>query len=503
MAGEAWEGSAANRLTGGWAWYERDLGRDWISESAPLAERASHAVRNDPVIAALKVAVITGTHGSTGLRFRSLAESPDGEPLPELRDQIEAAVAEASEGCNLDAAGLLSRRGMDEALEEMAFVRGEGFAIRTWAPGRPGSVTSTCWRVVGRDRIGNPPGMTDGPTLYQGFKLDSNGAVIGFWVKPSDPTKQAERRAWVFAPLYDDLGLPAAIHRVGNRPPGTYRGVSELAPILPISRQVKALLEAYVVAKRVQSCHPIFIACDDPAAAAKKDARGAVWGPNTVIEPGKVYYITPGAQVHFPSYSFQGTDLREFLDTLYRNEFAAVGFPIDVVLAQLGKTNMAASRSAWLQYYRQCERRQDDHIAQVCRPMDSAIIAEAVATGRIALPAGMTIKQACRGRYTRPPRSMPDPLKEAQAVQAWRDLGRDLTGMWSESAGIDFRESVEQRAEDDAWLAEFGVTSATAAPAITAEPEEPEGPEDDESEDDESEESNEESDDARTDPPPG
>jgi capsid protein len=285
--------------------------------------------------------------------------------------------------------------------------------------------------------------------------IAKQGGWDGVWVAPTDRATRGDIRAYTYVPRYDAAGLPAVIHRVGSRSPGTMRGVSEVAPLLPLARQVKGLIEAYVVGKRIQSCHPIFVVCEDPVAAAKSDRNGAVWGPNTVLEPGKTYYLAPGSDVKFPSFSFQGADLREFLDTLYRNQFAAVGYPVDVVLAQLTQTNMAASRSAWLQLYRQSERRQDAHIAQVCKPMDLVIIAEAVARGEIVIPAGMDLSDLAEGQYIRPVRSMPDPLKEAQAVAAWVELGRDKTSLWAESAGSDYRDSVVQRAEDDLWLAEF------------------------------------------------
>lgn len=467
-----WEGSQSNRLSG-WAWYDRDLSQAWISESAPLADRASHAVRNDPVVAALKTTAISYCHGSKGLRFRSLVDDDAGD----LRDQIEAAIAEASEGCNLDADGMMTRLQIDETLDGLAFERGEGFAVRVWAPQRPGAVTGSAWRVLDRNRVCNPPGMLDGPRLYQGISLGPTGAWDGAWVAPTDRAMRHDKKAWTFIPRYDRAGLPSLLWRTGARAVGMIRAVSEIAPLLPVARQVKGLVEAYVVGKRIQSCHPIFIKCADPVAAAKKDRNGAVWGPNTTLEPGKTYYVGEDANVIMPTFSFQGADLKEFLDVLYRNEFAAVGYPVDVVLAQLTQTNMAASRSAWLQLYRQSERRQDAHIAQVCKPMDMVIIAEAIASGRITLPAGMTLADACRGQYIRPVRSMPDPLKEAQAVEKWVALGRDKTSLWSESAGSDYRDSVVQRAEDDKWAEEYGVepepepVAAPGQPAPAAEPE--------------------------------
>lgn len=481
----SYDGASRGRLSGGWAFAPASPNDDWTGESGELWARAASLEKNDPVIASLINAMITGTHGSEGLRFRSLVESDEAaddvegenetDPADaaddakelDLRDQIEDLIEEASCSTALDAGGQLHRRELDEAIDRMARIAGECFAVYTWTPGRPQTDIAGCWRVLRRDRIYNPPGKEDGPNLYQGITLDKNGCPDGVWIGPPYRSQYWDvrdiKKEWTWVPWYNDQGMQTVIHRVGLREPGAIRGTSVLSRNIALAKQTKGCLDAYVVAKRVQACHPIFIRCADPVNAAKKDRNGALWGPNTTLEPGKTYYLGEDGEVSFPTWSFQGADLREFLDTLYRNQFAAHGMPIDVVLCQLGETNMAASRSAWQQYYRTCDRWQTDHINQVSRPMDTAIIAEAIATGRLVLPAGMTLRQAMKGRYIRPARSMPDPLKEAAAVEKWAQLGRDLTGLWAES-GVDFRESTMQRAEDNEWQAEYG-TAATAAPA--------------------------------------
>lgn len=484
----SFQGASANRVQGGWL-METDPNQDWINESLDLATRATDLVRNDPVSAALLNAKTRGEQGSQGLKFRSLVEidgddnaSSDAET--ELRQQIEALIDEASQGRNLDAQGLCTRRELETQLSELAAVAGESWLVRCDIPDRVGAVTSTCWKLIRRSRICNPPGMTDGPELFQGVAL-GDGGPTGVWVGPprrlwSEQPKAAE---WIFVPWYDDNGIPCVIHRIGKREAGAYRGISLYAPNLYLAKQIKNTIDAYVVAKRIQACHPIFIKCSDPVAAAKKDRNGVVWGPNTTIEPGKVYYIGEEGEVSFPTFSFQGSDMREFLDTLYRNEFAAWGLPIDVVLAQLGKTNMAASRSAWLQYYRQCDCWQDDHIEQAAHIINLCIIQEAILAGKLKVPAGMTLHQLMRGRWIRPPRSMPDPLKEAQAVRAWADLQRDLTGLFAES-GVDFRESTMQREEDNRWLEEhdLDISEETIGERIITEPTEPVPAEGEESE---------------------
>lgn len=456
----SFQGAGMNRVQGGWL-METDPNWDWVNESLDLATRATDLVRNDPVNAALLNAKTRGEQGSCGLKFRSLVEldGDGGTSVDEtlLRHRIDELIEEASAGRQIDAQGLCTRRELESQLSELAAVTGEAFAIRCFQPGRPGAVTSTCWKLLRRSRICNPPGEKDGTELFQGIALGESGP-IGIWVGPPRRMLGELPKAndWTFVPWYDGNGLPCVIHRIGKREPGSYRGISMFAPNLYLAKQVKSTIDAYVVAKRIQACHPIFIKCADPAAAAKKDRNGVVWGPNTTIEPGKIYYIGEEGEISFPTWTFQGADMREFLDTLYRNQFASWGLPIDVVLAQLGKTNMAASRSAWLQYYRQCDCWQDDHIEQVTAIINANIIQEALLTGRLVMPSGMTLHQLMRGRWIRPPRSMPDPLKEANAVKAWEELGRDLTGLFAES-GVDFNESIMQREEDERTMNAAGL----------------------------------------------
>gem|GEM_PF-3976726 len=456
----SFQGAGMNRVQGGWL-AETDPNYDWVNESLDLATRATDLVRNDPVSAALINAKTRGEQGSAGLKFRSLVSldsdtSDTSDDETALRRRIEEIIEEASDGRQIDAQGLSTRREFESSMSELSAVAGECFAVRCSVNGR------TAWKMLRRSRISNPPGKIDSAELFQGIILGEGGPV-GVWVGPPQRVWSGQRKSeeWVHVPWYDENGMPCVMHRIGKREPGSYRGITMFAPNLYMAKQVKSTIDAYVVAKRVQACHPIFIKCSDPTAAAKKDRNGVVWGPNTTLEPGKVYYIGEEGEITLSSFQFQGADMREFLDTLYRNEFAAWGLPIDVVLAQLGKTNMAASRSAWLQYYRQCDCWQTDHIEQVSSIVNDTIIHEAILTGRLAMPAGMTLRQLMRGRWIRPPRSMPDPLKEANAVTAWAALGRDLTGLYAES-GVDFNESIAQREEDNRTMDAHGIQIESA-----------------------------------------
>ncbi len=469
--GSAYQAAGNNRLTADWRVWESDPNLDWMSDAATVRARAWDLFRNDPVMAALHQAKLVGTHGSRGLNYRSLyAEDESNETSKsesDVRRKADDVIARYNRGFHVDASSTMSRVEFEKALDSLATVSGEGYAIRAWLPGRPRTEFATCWKLIRPERVCNPPGVKDSQGFYQGWELDDNGAPQALWIGPPRRLGQSYNPAeWSRVPWHAADGCANVIYRTGLRVPGMYRAISMFAPNLLLEKQIKGCIDAYVVAKRIQACHPMFIECENPVEAAKNDRNGAVYGPNTSLEPGKTYYLAVGMKIHLPTWTFQGQDMREFLDTLYRNQFASWGLPIDVVLAQLGETNMAASRSAWQQYYRQCEIWQDEHIQQVSCVIDECVLREAVARGE--LPKSILTPRGMASRYVRPARAMPDPLKEAMAVKAWAELRRDLTGLFSE-AGVDFRESVLQRSEDDALLEAQGLEQPATEPEAPGE----------------------------------
>lgn len=464
------EGASQNRLFADWRLSLTDPNIDWTSEWMDLAVRADDLVRNDATMAALLHAKLAVTHGNTYLRHRSLySEDGDNETSQsesDMRRLIDDEIEQSSRGTQLDATGMMVRRELEEALDRWATVRGEGWGVRKFITGRPGARISTCWLLVSPDRISNPPGETNGPALFEGIALDANGCRVGIWVGPPRCGiigRSSDPKDWTYVSWFAEDGSRNIIHRIGLRLPGALRGISCYAPNMALAKQTKGVVDAYVVAKRVQACHPIFISCDDPIAAAKADRNGAVYGPNTTLEPGKVYYVGRDTVVNFSTWQFNGADMRAFLDTLYRNMFAAWGLPICVVLGQMSSGSNQAARSDWMQFYRQGARWQDEHIEQASTVFDESIIREAVAAGRIPAPKDGDWSRLMQGRYVRPPRSMPDPYKEAQAAAAWMDLGRDLTDIYAEFCGREFRDSIMQRHEDNEFLEAQGVQIVTSA----------------------------------------
>ncbi len=456
--------ASEQRLLGPAPWTISEPTWDWSRDWARIAARALELVANDPFAAAMVQCKLDSTHGPNGLTPVSLAQLDTSALVSkkdhDVRSVLERGWAQAN-GIGFDAGGLLTRKAFDRQLDWLATVMGEGFAVRMWKPGRLHTPFSTCWRLVRPERVNNPDGKPNGPCiidgravdLYHGFELVDTSPVA-IWVETTPmsapgyyPTRTWERIAW-----FSDDGTANVVHRVGWREPGHLRGISMFAPMLLLARQLGGTIEAHVTAKRAQACNPVIYYVDNPEAAAKAaraDASSVV-GPHTKFNPLQVYYAKFGSQVQFTDTKFNGADLEAFLKIGFRVLTSVWQQPIEVVLCQMGESNLASSRASLDQVDRTADVWRGDHIEQAANPFEGATTAEMVKVTKQVKPGPSGLSGLALTRYRRPPKFSTDRLKDANTVEKLIEVGVSPTtalGLF----GMDFEDEVDQSVRDELY----------------------------------------------------
>lgn len=447
-------------------WYTSWVGWDemvWASEARLIASRAQDLACNDPFIAAVVLAHINGKVGPTGLRHTShYDDAPQAATtsaqVRALRRQINAITAATWNGTTFDAENIRSRIELERALAWSAFVLGDGFAVRLWNNGR------STWRLIQPDRVRNPTkgkarftardgGAFDGAALV-GIYVDSGGiGVNGIW-NSSEP---------VFVPLTAPDGTPNVIHATGYRLPGMWRGVSRLAPMVVMQRQLGGVLESHVAAKRLQAILGLIVEAQDGQEwKSAMDSGSAVWpGYMKVTGPLNVWVKPPNSKIEFTTPNFQGADLEAYLKTIYRTQCASLQMPVDVVLCQMGEASLSSARAGLDQWDRTCQVEQEAHIAQVAEPLDRTAVADALATGFLVLPTDDLV-QALVGKYSRPPKYSTDRLKDANTIKALVEAGVSETTAYA-MFGLSWEDEQETRRAQAEFQAAQGLAEITAA----------------------------------------
>lgn len=447
----------------------------WAEEYADIAERAQALACNDSFVAALVQAHLLGTIGPVGLRSTSLYddqrdEAATSDEARRLRRAITAVTDRTWVGRDLDAEKVRTRLDLEVALAWSAFVKGEGFAIRVQRGKR------SAWRLVDPRRIKNPKNdkgeqKPNDDRLRDGFVLDVEGAVMGVWVvRMKQGRWGAEDDRPVFVPWYAPDGTPNIIHRVGYRLPGMMRGVSRLAPMVIMARQLAGVLESHVAAKRLQAVHAMIIEAQSPEEYKKAMANGSALGSDKWDVRGPLnVWVRPsgGGEVQLTDPKFNGLDLEAYLKITYKVQCASVQVPVDVVLCQMGEASLSSARAGLDQFDRTCQAEQERHIAEATAPIDRAAIADADVAGDLLLPDDVVVDDALAAKYARPPKYSTDRLKDAETIAALRAAGVSGTTAFA-MFGLVYEDERELCAIEAEFDKAQGTTSEPGQPATPA-----------------------------------
>src|ERR1035437_3558780 len=342
------EAAGFDRIVGEWVgWWvnQIDAVEDWDREGLTMGQRAWRLVLNDPYSSALLRFFLSNVLGG-GLPWQSHYQlDPDGVATPgELRARraLTRLVREHSSGWRLDPACILTRRRLELQIVASGVVAGDGFGVRGWWPGRPGcDGYNTTWRPMDAARVGNPGGCGNDPgRLYDGIEVKYGRPYALHWYDPRAKTWEATK--W-----WADDGTRNVIHYAPDRTrAGGLRGFSLYAPILKLALHMARVAEAHVLAKRIQASHPMYIQSSDPKKSAEIHRNNALRGSNSVVEAATIAYIGNDAKVTMPTFSYQGTDFKEFATTQLTAFCASWGFPWQGVLCQWTEGNLATSQAA-------------------------------------------------------------------------------------------------------------------------------------------------------------
>lgn len=459
---------AVDRLLGPWGVQGQDPNDYFSRDGEIISNRGQWAYDNDGITHAIVETILAGALGPTGLQFRSLYQSDRNREVSEqekaVRESVQHGIERGTQGTSFDAGGWLSRTDMSKVVLASTINHGMAVSVYCWKPDRPGRHThASCWRIPHISRVSNPNHGPNTDTRRDGFQLDPDGVPIGVHIQRSHPSSidVAPKQEWDYFPLYDAQGFRRVTVHMLPRHADQIRPTGWFTPVMQLMRLLSRTIEAKTVADSLKASMGLICECDDPDAMAAVDRNGAVLNGSTKIIPGKCYYVKKGTNWKTLDFNYQGQDFDKWVEVMLKNICASFGMPFQFVMQTLTEANMASARVALLQAYRTFHSHQNDLITSTEDPWNQSLIREDLARGRIGgvdLSNPEEVDRLLLSTYLRPPRFMPDPLKEQQAA----DVATKRNGVSYSTAlaemGLDAREEWLQREQDDAELKKRGIT---------------------------------------------
>jgi len=470
---------------------------DLLPEKRELDAQARDNVRNDGYLSGARQVHVDNVVGN---QFR-LNARPNWRLLSRINPALDEAWAEefaataearfnnwAEDETNNwpDAQRMQNFTGLVRMVAMQLFDVGEFLATAEWLNRGP---YRTALQVIDPDRLCNPMGQSDGPTLRRGVILGRRGEPTAYSIRVSHPDDTLGYTTNQFltkiVPRFRPWGRPQVIHLFSRERPDQNRGVSRLVAVLrnidttrrysdlvlqnlAVGAMYAATLESDLDREMAMS----YIGVENPDGTTS-EVNYYDWMMGQIetysenarlrIDGVKVPYLPIGTSLKMNTAKNAGGVGSDFEDSLIRKIAAGIGMSKERFMRDWSKTNYSSSRAGSLEdwkYFLSVRRFGPHRFACMVYQL---VLEEMWYRKELPMPRGApdfwempAAYAACTWRGAG--RGQIDPVKETTASVMKNEAGLStLEREVSELNGEDWRDVIDQRARERKYAADKGL----------------------------------------------
>lgn len=320
---------------------------------------------------------------------------------------------------------------------------GEVLATAEWMPENSGPYR-TAIQMIDTDRLGNPYGEIDSPTLRGGVKMNKFGAPIGYHIRNSHPTDFNDMGAytWKYVPAAKPWGRQQVIHILEQMRPGQTRAISQMVSALKEMKMTKNFRDVVLQSAVVAASYAATIESELPSeavyaalgandqggmdkwAAQYMGAISKYYGSKSMkINGAKIPHFFPGTKLEIRNPSNPGGIGANFEQSLLRYISAALGISYEQLSHDYSQSNYSSARAASNETEKSMKTKKRLIADRFASNVYRLWFEEALNKGDIVLPRnapnfyeGLNADAYCKCTWTGAGRGQIDELKETQAA---------------------------------------------------------------------------------------
>ncbi len=455
--------------------HQDDVQKDWEKAAA----RSVEGVQNSGFLTKV-VETETGSVVGSGLR---LSSRPDAEALGISAKEASALARAIETGfrsycrrpLEIDAGGRMTFGKMQQAAYASYKCYGEVLAL-TPKVRLPGATYLSKVSILPPSRLSQV--NDDTQNIIQGVKCDRDwGRPLAYMIKRKDAVL-----GWgdVEIPAFDADGSPNVLH-IFDASIGVTRGISPMASILKVVRQVDQFADATLTSALIQTIFAATMKTNIQGLAGFEglmtqgdmgvlsieqygEAKGQ-WYDGAKLDltqHGRIAHLFPGDELIFNEAKTPAQQFDSFMGWLMREIAAGSGVTYESATGDYRGATYSSIRMAGAVEWINVLRRRNNIIVPFCQSVFEAWLDEAIFTGRIKFPGGYNAflanrEAACRAEWAGPAQPQADDFKAARSHQVLKDMGATTHLEIASSYGRDWEDDFRQRAEENRLAEELGL----------------------------------------------
>lgn len=452
-------GASAGRLHADWAMRQLSADAAIRDEIAVLRDRARELVINSAAAARIPAVFEENIVGKDGVTLQAKIESTRGNANAVVNARIEEAWYRWAERETASTDGRRSWLDTEAMAVRLDVVDGEFILRHVRGADNPFGYST---EVIDPDQLDHTlnveakPGQNE---IRMGVEQDRWGRPVAYHLLKAHPSDVRGMRR-----DHDRVPADEIIHYYVSWRPRQSRGVSRLAPVIVDLKMVAGYREAVLVSSRAAASAPVMYETDpehyevDPEQPAEipQDIPPGVYG----IE------LPPGVKPHFSDPDLPNAGFDAFEKAILRSVATGVGISYSAISGDLTATTYGSGRMGMLAERAFFQKEQQRLIECIHRRVYREWLRMAMLTGALKLDSFDSARYHAVEWHPRP---FPwiDPAADAEAEDKQLALGVTTHTRIANEQGRDFRQLVDERADEIEYARSKGVPLFVAGQDIT------------------------------------
>lgn len=455
-----YDGARSDRLNSHWRTANRSADVELLDSADIIRARVRDLVRNNAYAKGISKALVRNV---VGCGIKPQARIPDNTAADE---RIEAVWARWQE--TADISGRLSFYEM-QALAYTEVLEAGEVLVRYVASNDRRRVVPLAIELVEVDRFANDwfirgVNPATGNEFRRGIEFNALGEPVTYWLYESHPNDLNSWRQQAKPYAAEQFEHLFRQERVGQT-----RGVSAFAPVLFWLKNLGYLVENELQATAVASCFTAVIKSmggpSDGGLLDDVDTTAADTAGNQFeyMEPGLVARLMPGEDVQVINPQRSHSEAKAWIDLMVRSIAVGTGLSYERLSRDYSQTNYSSNRASDLEDRREFRPTQQWLERSLCSPTWRRFIEAGSEAGVDGFPSPIELVSMYddwTSHIHQPPGwEWVDPAKEQKASA--ESIATNLSTLSDElgKRGKDWKDVLDQRAREQQYMREIGLTS--------------------------------------------
>lgn len=445
-------GAADNRLTGDFLQGITSGRQELKGDLQKLRARSRQLCRDNPVARRFLALCAENVIGHKGIRLQAKAENARGELSTDLNGRIEEAWCDWGRPATCTVTGYSSWPHFQAQILQTVARDGEAFVRRVRGyPNRYGYAL----QLLDADQCDEGFDRKAGPGVNQiisGVEVDGWGKPVAYWLWSDHPND-----AYGVLRLRQRVRVPAdeVLHLFVPKRAGQVRGEPWLTPVIIWLQMLYGYAEAELVAARTAAAKMGFIVQGEEALGTDPEQDY----PTTMqAEAGVIDRLAKGETFQAWDPTHPSGNFGPFLNTVLHLVAQGLNVSHANLTGDLSQVNYSSIRAGMLAERDQWRLLQAWFAEHCCQPVFEGWLPMAMLSPWLTLPGGDASRYFTAATWQPRGWAWVDPQKDVQAAVEARKHGMTTLRRILAEQGDDLEELLMERAEEDALLAEYGIT---------------------------------------------